>query len=93
MILKAVIIYLCAVSAVSVAATVHDKCAAKKSRRRVPERTLILLSVFGGSAAMYLTMRIIHHKTRHAKFMVGIPVIMLLQLAAVIVAANIFLNI
>ena len=93
MILKAVIIYLCAVSAVSVAATVHDKCAAKKSRRRVPERTLILLSVFGGSAAMYLTMRIIRHKTRHAKFMVGIPVIMLLQLAAVIVAANIFLNI
>lgn len=93
MILKAVIIYLCAVSAVSVAATVHDKCAAKKSRRRVPERTLILLSVFGGSAAMYLTMRIIRHKTRHAKFMVGIPVIMLLQLAAVIAALKIFMNI
>ena len=91
MILKAVIIYLCAVSAVSVAATVHDKCAAKKSRRRVPERTLILLCMFGGSAAMYLTMRIIHHKTRHAKFMVGIPVIMLLQLAAVIAAAKIFI--
>ena len=93
MILKAVIIYLCAVSAVSVAATVHDKRAAKKSRRRVPERTLILLSVFGGSAAMYLTMRIIHHKTRHAKFMVGIPVIMLLQLAAAIAALKIFMNI
>ena len=40
---------------------------------------------------MYLTMRIIHHKTRHAKFMVGIPVIMLLQLAAVIAAAKIFI--
>ena len=93
MILKAVIIYLCAVAVLSLAATVHDKRAAQKSKRRLSERTLILLSVFGGSAAMYLTLRIIHHKTRHAKFMVGIPVIMLLQLAAVIVAANIFLNI
>ena len=88
MILKAVLIYLASISLISAAVTVHDKRAAKKKRRRVPERNLILLSVFGGSVAMYMTMQLIRHKTKHAKFMIGIPVIMILQLAAVIAAAN-----
>lgn len=91
MILKAVLIYLAAISAVSVFVTVHDKCAAKRSARRIPEKTLILLSLLGGSVAMYMTMQLIRHKTRHAKFMIGIPVIMLLQLAAVIAYAKLFI--
>ena len=88
MILKAVLIYLAAISLISVIVTVHDKRAAKKRKRRVPERDLLLLSIFGGSVAMYMTMQLIRHKTKHAKFMIGIPVIMLLQLTAVIAAAN-----
>ena len=89
--LKAVLIYLAVISLVSVVITIHDKLSAKRSKRRVPERTLIMLSLVGGSAAMYMTMQLIRHKTRHAKFMIGIPLIMLLQLVAVIILSHMFL--
>ena len=88
MILKAVLIYLAAISLISVIVTAHDKRAAKKGRRRTPERDLLLLSVLGGSVAMYITMQMIRHKTKHAKFMIGIPIIMVLQLFAVIAVSN-----
>lgn len=52
--------------------------------RRVPEKTLLIISALGGSIAMLITMRAIRHKTQHAKFMVGIPVIILLQCAAAV---------
>lgn len=77
------IIYLCAVSLLAVILTVADKRRAVRHRFRVPEFTLLLVSVLGGSVAMLVTMLLIRHKTRHPKFMVGIPVIILLQAAAV----------
>lgn len=77
------IIYLCAVSLLAVILTVADKRRAVRQRFRVPEFTLLLVSVLGGSVAMLVTMLLIRHKTRHPKFMVGIPVIILLQAAAV----------
>jgi len=87
---KIILIYLAAVSLWSIIVTVHDKRAAKKGRRRVPERTLMLLSLAGGSVFMYVTMQLIRHKTRHAKFMIGIPVMIVLQLFAVIAIAKYF---
>ncbi|MBQ8524211.1 MAG: DUF1294 domain-containing protein [Clostridia bacterium] len=91
MILKATLIYLAVISLISALITVHDKRAAKRSKRRVPERTLIIFSLIGGSVAMYMTMQLIRHKTRHAKFMIGIPVIIVLQLAAVIATARLLM--
>ena len=88
MIGKIIFIYLAVISLVSVIITVYDKKAAKKNRQRVPEKNLLLLSLIGGSVAMYLTMQVIRHKTRHAKFMLGIPAIMALQLAVVIAVAK-----
>lgn len=73
------------VSFVSVILTVYDKIAAKcLPRHRVPEATLLALAILGGSLPMYITMQIIHHKTLHKKFMIGIPVILVIQLVAVI---------
>ena len=40
---------------------------------------LLLLSALGGSLAMYITMLLIRHKTKHIKFMLGIPIIMVFQ--------------
>ncbi len=68
------------VSAVGVILTVHDKRAAKRGSRRVPEATLMLWGLLGGAAAMFVTMRIIRHKTRHPKFMFGLPAEILLHL-------------
>ncbi len=76
--------YLAVISVVTVIVTVYDKIAAKKRpRHRVPENTLLLLAVLGGGPAEYLTMQLIRHKTKHIKFMIGLPVIILLESAAV----------
>lgn len=74
--------WLILISLISVIVTVADKVKAKSGSQRVPEATLMLLSVLGGSFAMLITMLIIRHKTKHPKFMVGIPVIILLQVVA-----------
>ncbi len=84
MICKIVLAYITVIGLISVFVCVYDKSAAKKSKRRVPEKTLFLLSAIGGSVAMYFTMRLIRHKTLHKRFMLGIPFIIVLQLSAVI---------
>ncbi len=86
--MKIAFFYLLAVSFVSVAVCVYDKIAAKKGLRRIKESSLMSLSFLGGSAAMYITMRIIHHKTRHNKFMLGIPLMIILQMAAIVVISQ-----
>lgn len=77
--LSSLIIYLCVISLVSIFVTTADKHKAKKGKWRVSEAALLLLSAFGGSFAMYLTMLLIRHKTKHIKFMAGIPLIMVFQ--------------
>ena len=53
-----------------------DKLKAKKGKWRVPEATLLLLAVVGGSVGAWCGVRVWHHKTMHAKFKYGIPLIM-----------------
>lgn len=74
-------IYLLAISFISIIFTIHDKLSAKRHKRRVPEKTLLTLSLLGGSVSMLATMLLIRHKTKHLKFMIGIPVIISLQSA------------
>jgi len=61
----------------------------KGPKIRVPESALLVISLLGGSVAMFFTMLLIRHKTKKPKFMVGIPVIIVLQIAAI--AAALFL--
>ena len=78
------IVYLIIISLLAVFLTLRDKRAAKRQRWRVKESTLLIVSALGGSIAMLLTMWTIRHKTKHAKFMIGIPVILALQITALI---------
>ena len=71
------------ISAVSIIMTVYDKWAAKRKKRRVPEGTLLSLGIVGGAAAMYLTMKMIRHKKKKKKFMVGLPIEILLHVLIV----------
>ena len=59
-----------------------DKRRARRGSWRIPERTLFLLPLLGGSVGALLGMHVFHHKTRHWYFRWGIPAIFLLQLAA-----------
>lgn len=71
------------ISLIAAIITIFDKQSAKSKSWRVPEKTLLLISVLGGSAAMLAIMLLIHHKTRHIKFMLGIPFIIILQCIAI----------
>ena len=79
-------VHLVLISIFAVYQTIRDKALSnvpKDSPKywRVPEAQLLLISALGGSVAMYITMQTIRHKTQHPKFMIGIPAIMILQLA------------
>ena len=77
--------YIAIISLISIIVCIYDKGISKKNRveLRIPEAVLLLLSALGGSVAMFVTMLLIRHKTKHVKFMLGIPIIMILQAAAV----------
>lgn len=81
-------VYLIIINLIAIVVTAHDKLAAIRQRRRVPEKTLMLISALGGALAMYLTMLVIRHKTRKPLFMIGIPVIFLLELAIILLGAH-----
>lgn len=81
----AILGYIAAISLISVIVCCYDKIASKHmTKHRTRERTLLLLSALGGSVAMLITMFIIRHKTKHAKFMIGIPLIIIAQVAIVL---------
>lgn len=84
-ILAIVIAYIAIISLISIVVCIYDKKISKKNRveLRVPEKTLLLLSALGGSVAMFITMLIFRHKTKHVKFMLGIPLIMVIQAAVI----------
>ena len=61
-----------------------DKLKAKKGKWRISEATLLLLAIIGGSVGAWLGMKVWHHKTMHKKFKYGIPLILVLQIALLI---------
>lgn len=87
---SAIAIYVLVVSLISIIITVFDKKIAGTGKRRIPEATLLIWSALGGSVAMYLTMQAIRHKTQHKKFMIGIPLIIILQVVAVYLICTMF---
>lgn len=56
-----------------------DKLKAKKGKWRIPEATLLLFAIMGGSIGAWLGIKVWHHKTMHKKFKYGIPIILALQ--------------
>lgn len=78
-----IICYVVIVSIIAVIVTAMDKIRAINSGRRIPEILLFLLAALGGSAMMLVMMLLIRHKTKHKKFMIGIPIIIVLQAVAV----------
>lgn len=78
MIFYAILTYLAVISLVSSIVVIVDKTRSKiAGKRRVPEKTLMKLGALGGASAMLLTMLTIRHKTRHSKFMIGLPILIL----------------
>lgn len=74
------IAYLILINAAAFLLMLIDKQKAKKKKWRIPEATLIGSAAIGGSIGALAGMYTFRHKTKHPKFTVGIPVILVLQL-------------
>ena len=73
--------YLAAVNLVTFTVYGVDKPKARRGAWRVPEKTLFLLPLLGGSVGALLGMLVFRHKTKHWYFVWGIPLILLAQIA------------
>lgn len=80
---KVAIYYLAAINVIAFILYGLDKLWAKKGRWRVPERSLILIAAAGGSIGAIAAMKVWHHKTKHNKFRLGLPAILLAQIALI----------
>lgn len=79
-ILSLFIVYVLLISSYAILITILDKQKAKQHKRRISEKHLFIAAVLGGALAMYITMKCIHHKTKHKRFMIGLPVIFIIHL-------------
>lgn len=78
------LVYLVLVNAAGLLFMFVDKQKAQRGQWRIPEATLMLTAAIGGSVGSLLGMYLFRHKTRHSKFTVGIPLILVLQVALAI---------
>ena len=78
------LVYLILINAAAFTLMLVDKRNAQKKKWRIPEATLMLSALLGGSIGALLGMYTVRHKTKHLKFTLGIPVILALQIIAVI---------
>ncbi len=81
---KIFLLYITAVNLIAFALYGTDKALAKARKFRISEAALIWSAIMGGSIGAALAMIIFHHKTQKKKFLISIPVIILLQSALVI---------
>ncbi len=80
MLLKIFLIYLAVINLIGFFAMFLDKQKAKRDKWRIPEKTLFLIAVLGGSAGTTLGMYLFRHKTKHWYFKLGMPGILIIQL-------------
>jgi uncharacterized membrane protein YsdA (DUF1294 family) len=78
---NALLYYLIVINIVTFLVYGIDKWKAKQGNCRIPEATLLILAVIGGSIGALLGMKVWRHKTQHKKFKYGLPLILLVQIA------------
>lgn len=78
---RTVILYLVVINIVTFFVYGLDKWKARRAKWRIREAALLTLAVLGGSVGAWLGMNVWRHKTKHAKFKYGIPIILILQIA------------
>ena len=79
--MKYILIYLLIINALAFVLMCIDKQKAKKHAWRIPEAVLLSIAVLGGSIGTMAGMEIFRHKTKHRRFFIGVPIIIVVQLA------------
>lgn len=76
------LIYLLIINIIGLAAFAIDKIRAMERRFRIPESVLFILAIIGGSLGCIIGMHLFRHKRRKFKFSFGLPMILVIQVAA-----------
>lgn len=87
------IIYLILINFLGIASMASDKIRAMERRYRIPESVLLLISIIGGSIGSIAGMLLFRHKIRRAKFRIGLPVILIVQIALIVLMNYLFASI
>ena len=82
--LKNILIYLLAINVIGFLAMWIDKIKAQKGSWRIKEKTLFMITLFGGGVGTIAGMYTFRHKTQKIGFVVGFPAILILEIATVI---------
>jgi uncharacterized membrane protein YsdA (DUF1294 family) len=77
---KVIIYYLAAINLYGLITMYVDKKRAETHKWRVPESRIFLIAALFGSIGVLAGMRMFRHKTKHKKFVYGIPLILVLQI-------------
>ena len=86
--MELLLVYLILINAAGFSLMLADKLKAKNNLWRIPEATLMVFALLGGSMGCLLGMHIFRHKTKHPKFSMGIPVILALQIVLAVILCN-----
>ena len=81
---RIVFIYLVIINLIAFLLMAMDKSRARKHQWRIPEKTLFLLAILGGSIGAIAGMYTFHHKTKHWYFVIGMPAILIVQIALIV---------
>jgi uncharacterized membrane protein YsdA (DUF1294 family) len=80
---KIIIIYAVIINIIGFFSMLIDKRRAIKNKWRIPEKTLFLIAIIGGSVGSIAGMRLFRHKTKHWYFAYGMPAILLIQIVII----------
>ena len=81
---KTLFIYLTIINLIGFIVMLTDKSRAIHKEWRISEKTLLMISVFGGSIGIFAGMHVFRHKTKHLKFTIGVPLIFIIQIIAAV---------
>ena len=81
---RIVFIYLVIINLIAFLLMAMDKSRARKHQWRIPEKTLLLSAIVGGSIGAIAGMYTFHHKTKHWYFVIGMPAILIVQIALIV---------
>ena len=84
-VIKVILLYILLVNLGGFIAFGIDKSRSKRAKWRIPEATLFTFALLGGSIGCLLGIKVFRHKTMKPAFYIGIPVILLLQIAIIVV--------
>ena len=82
---KILLVYLLVINLIAFAMYGLDKQRAIKDKWRIPEKTLLLVALFGGGVGAFAGMQTFRHKTKHWKFLIGVPACILLHIGLAVV--------